>query len=289
MDEGLDLSRRRFVQIGVSSVFSVGGVDAPQLSGGADTTGDYQFQGVADLMGPLDARPEPGDEFFENKDFYAYQYYSMDEGGRYFIRQSDDAWTKLPFKLPDYPNGTLPGEPANASMYFDNNRGTPAWWDRDHYEFPNFTDDVLTEPVTVTGSTRTPVWDAPINPGSLLAGRSYQADLMGDFTTANSSAFFTVYVVYGGVELAGISSTAENATEAPWSIEFTYTIRSDGENGTGIAHTRGLFNGTPDDSDSEEFTIDTTIGNDITFEIAFNEGDAANQVHLEQAHIKQMG
>lgn len=288
MNEGFGPSRREF--LGSAALFvAVPNGGFQQVDTGGLPNDDYEFQGVADLMGPRDARPASESEFFDNKKFYAYQYYALDEGGRYFKRQSDAEWTKLPFKLPDYPNGSLPGDPANASMYFDNNRGTPAWFDRDHYEFPNFTDDVLTEPVSVTGSARVPVWDAPINEGSMLAGRAYQADLMGDFTTGNSSAFFTVYAVYGGVELAGISSTAENVTEAPWSIEFTYTIRTDGADGTGIAHTRGLFNGTPDDSDSEEFTIDTTVGNNISFEIAFNDDDASNEVHLEQAHIKQMG
>lgn len=95
MTEGLDTSRRKFMQVGAVSVLGLSG----DLNGQVDTSGEpnreYEFQGVADLMGPADARPAAGSEFFDNKIYYWYRYEETDTGDRYFISQDDNAWRLL--------------------------------------------------------------------------------------------------------------------------------------------------------------------------------------------------
>lgn len=77
-----------------------------------DTEG---YQGVAYLIGPAEARPAPGDPFFEDKQVYAYLYES-DTGAKAYLTQDMDAWRPLNYvnhvpvfsaaDLPDPSNGT---------------------------------------------------------------------------------------------------------------------------------------------------------------------------------------
>lgn len=92
----LDMSRRGFMLAGTTSLMAMDGVGQLQLSG-SEPVDEYEFQGVADLMGPADAKPVPGSEFFDNKVFWAYRYETTDESpnARYFITQDDSAWTEL--------------------------------------------------------------------------------------------------------------------------------------------------------------------------------------------------
>lgn len=102
MADDPDLSRREFMQVGTTSLLamSAGGqlqVNAP------DDPDEYQFQGVADLMGPAAAKPTPTDPFFDNKIAYAYRYQETDANQyEWFITDDDTHWTNLSMPLTDY-------------------------------------------------------------------------------------------------------------------------------------------------------------------------------------------
>jgi len=93
MTDGLDLSRREFMQVGAVSLLSLQSGGNMQVDN-TQPREEYEFQGVADLMGPLAARPAPDDPFFDNKQYYWYRYEATD-AGRYFISQDDDEWTNI--------------------------------------------------------------------------------------------------------------------------------------------------------------------------------------------------
>lgn len=243
MVDGLDLSRRDFMLVGSTSfmAFSGGPMQIQPPDTGSQPIDEYEFQGVADLMGPADARPAAGSEFFDNKVFYAYHYVETGGGSRWFITQDDAEWAELPTHLPGFLAANLPSDPANGTLYFDQNRNIPTWWDTDHYEFPTFVDDVLVESVNVANTTtRTVVFDPDINANSLVKGRKYQIDLSGTFTTANNSDTFTVDVNLASVtDAAGIGNVGGNVSSpAPWSVEFSFTVREHGQNGELQPHTK---------------------------------------------------
>lgn len=193
--------------------------------------------------------------------------------------------------LPAYANSDLPTAPYAQSFFHDTNRGTIAWWDADHYEFPTFVDDVLTTEQTVSNTTtRTEVFNPDINADSLLEGRVYEIDLSGKFSTANTSDTFTVDVnLAGATDVAGISNAPANATDAPWSMEMKFTVREDGENGVIQPHTRGLFDSQPADSHHSPVSVDTTTTTELSVDIQWDAADPDNTVTLGQAHLKQMG
>ena len=97
----LDLSRREFMQVGSVSVLSLGSTGNLQVSDGQPNE-EYEFQGVADLMGPSEARPAAGSDFFDNKVYYWYRYEETDTGARYFISQDDSQWSLLGMRLKKY-------------------------------------------------------------------------------------------------------------------------------------------------------------------------------------------
>jgi hypothetical protein len=78
---------------GTTSMLALSGSVSAQID--TTTDDDYEVRGVADLLGPAAARPEPGDPFFDNKVAYAYRYEASDTGARWFITDDDTEWTPL--------------------------------------------------------------------------------------------------------------------------------------------------------------------------------------------------
>lgn len=283
----MDLSRREFMLVGTSSLLALDGSMSQQVQQDSDT---FAFQGVADLIGPANALPDPDDEFFDDKIAYAYRYTATDTGEVSEISHEESTWTQLETRLKPYDVSNLPNSAPVGQIVFDEDRGVVAWWDRDHWEWPNFVDDVLTTPQTVANTTtRTIVWDPDINPDSLIKGRAYQIDLHGVFSTANTSDQFTVDVNLAGTDAAELQNVAANVTDAPFTLETNFAIREDGENGFIKPNTRGSFNNEPRSASHDEIAVDTTTLTNISVALQWDAADPNNTVTLEQAHFKQMG
>lgn len=87
------------MQVGATSLLAVDSGGLNQLDG-PDSPQDYEFQGVADLVGPAEAKPAPNSDFFDNKKYFAYRYETTDTNERFFITQNDDYWTEIGMTLP---------------------------------------------------------------------------------------------------------------------------------------------------------------------------------------------
>lgn len=289
----MDTTRREFMVVGITSLTALnpGGIGVSQQISEADGIVADDFQPLADLVGPIDARPSPGDEFFDDKPVYAYRYTATDTGERSYRVQGEAGWTELGTHLKRFETTDLPTDVPEGYIAHDSQRGTPAWWDGSGYEFATFVDDVLTSPVTVANTTaRTQVFNPDINANSLIKGRTYQIDLMGKFSTVNTSDSFTIDInLAGATDLAGIGNVGGNVTDAPWSVEFTFTVREHGQNGTIQPHTRGLFNSEPADSHHNAVAVDTTTVTELSVDFQWDAADTDNSVTLGQAHLKQMG
>lgn len=90
----MDLTRREFSKAAVVPLATLGSDQTFQISSG-ETSTDDGIQGAAILMGPDEALPTPGGDFFSGEDWqktvYAYLY-EADSGARYFITQDMDSW-----------------------------------------------------------------------------------------------------------------------------------------------------------------------------------------------------
>lgn len=88
------------MMVGATSLLSINSGSRPQIQVQSNGSNDYQFQGVADLIGPRDARPDPGDEFFEGNGkykrvAYAYRYEATDTQERFFKTDDDPTWRDI--------------------------------------------------------------------------------------------------------------------------------------------------------------------------------------------------
>lgn len=184
----------------------------------------------------------------------------------------------------------LPTTDPEGTVYFDSQRGVPAWWDGDNHEWANFVDDVLLTQQTVQNTTtRTSVWNPDINANSLIKGRIYQIDLHGTFGTANNSDQFTVDVDLAGTDVAGVQNAGANVDAGtPWTLELTFTVRDHGASGVLKANTRATFNEQPRTANHAEVTVDTTTATQLEIFITWGATNTDNVVNVEQAHLKQM-
>lgn len=252
-----------------------------------------EFTAIAWLIGPEANIPDPDGSFFENITDYHYVYWAENTGARFEIQEGDEDWTEMPTHLPGYPFSNLPTSPTTGSLFFDENRNLPTWWDQDHYEYPNFVDDVKVSPVTIANTTtRTTVFDPDINANSLVKGRKYQIQLSGSFGTANNSDSFAVDVNLGGAtDLAGIGNVPANATNVPWWVQIEFSVREDGPNGMLVPTTLGMFNGEAQQATEAHspVSVDTTTVTELSVDIQWDAASADNTVTVDQAHLVQMG
>ena len=195
------------------------------------------------------------------------------------------------FSIPQYTAVGLPTAPVAGSLFYDETRKVVGWWDGSVYEYANtVADDVKTTTTTVANTTdRTLVFNADIDKGEMVKGRTYQMDLMGNFSTANTSDRFTVSVDVENTTVAGIQNAKANVSEKPWSCEFTMTVRDSGESGTVHTHTKGLFNSVSADAHGGDVTIDTTTATTFRAYVQWSAANAGDIADVGQAHLKQMG
>lgn len=132
------VSRRNFMQAGATSLLALSsggsGIDLNVGDVPQESVDEYAFQGVADLMGPIDAKPAPDSDFFDNKAYFAYRYEAtdVDYGGRYFITQDDSEWTELSM----IPTNQLDEvQTQNARSFFNHTFARPEAPDTKNWEF----------------------------------------------------------------------------------------------------------------------------------------------------------
>lgn len=87
----MDLSRREFSLLAVTSL--TGSNVSPQLDQQSQPNQQYDFQGVAHLIGPANARPTQPDPFFDNKIVYAYLY-RTNAGDLWFTTDDMSSWQR---------------------------------------------------------------------------------------------------------------------------------------------------------------------------------------------------
>lgn len=279
------MNRRTFLgALSVPAILSLTGSASAQSLSEPDG-----YRAIPTWFGPADARPDPSE--LQNRSGEVL--YLSSDGGLSHLVLGDSAWTDLPKTLAGFEPADLPTDLPNGALVFDEFRNLPAWWDRDHYEYPNFVDDVKTAPVTVANTaTRTTVFDPDINENSLVQGRKYQIQLSGSFGTANTSDTFAVDVnLAGATDLAGIGNAPANVSNAPWWAQFEFSVRQAGQNGVLAPTTMGIFNSEAQQAPQAHtpVSVDTTSVTELSVDIQWDAADPDNTVTVDQAHLVQMG
>lgn len=280
----MDLSRRNFMLVGTTSLFNLPDGLVSQVE--QTNTNQYQFRGVADLLGPEDALPTPGDGFFDNKIAFAYRYRAQDTGREYFIEDGNDSWTELPTTIQKVSQSNLPSatEAPTGALYLLDETRTPVWNDGDAWETATFTDDVLLTDETVANTTtETTVYSDDVDAGSLLTGRILSARVMGNYSTVNNSATLNIRFYVEGTEVATISNIGQNVSDAPLSAQMYATIREGGDGGEISAHTLGRVNGEILDQNQQTVMLSLSSASTVEVTAQWSEVDPGNEVVITQA------
>lgn len=298
MAQEMDLSRRKFVHLGTTSLIPLVQSGQLQLDSGITQRDDFDFQGAADWIGPASARPAPDDPVFDNQLYYAYRYVEEDTGLQYFLTQDDDAWQEMPTGIHTYDSSSLPTPTNSGYLAFDSDRGTLTWWDRDHWEIPTFVDDVETSDDQVTNTTtETEILRFAINPGALITGRVFILRNFGVYDTAASDDNFQYRVYIGdsgfdpvageGTVFANLSTVQENVSDGPWQAKTTTVVDAEGSTGVVDTHTEARFNNTPNDDHSRNVTVDTTTASEVVATIEWNNAKAGNVARQDMSYLQQ--
>jgi hypothetical protein len=108
--DNFKIDRRGFIVTGLTALSAA---TAGTVAAQTTTT---RFQEAAVLVGPIDARPAPGGEWFDNKLTYTYVYRPTDDTRSYIITEEDSDWRVL--------NG--PGFPVYDEITTNTTVRTPA-------------------------------------------------------------------------------------------------------------------------------------------------------------------
>lgn len=150
---------------------------------------------------------------------------------------------------------------------------------------------VLLADVTVAETTtETEVFSATTTAGQLTRGRVVKTRLMGRYSTANATDFFTARLKIGGTTIISIAATAKNVTDAPFDLEFLFTVRSAGATGTVQAFAEAEIDNEGKAADATATTtLDTTVDEAITCTIEWSAATAGNTLTLDQAWTEFVG
>lgn len=278
------MNQRKTLIIVVIALLAIPGVGAAFT-----LTAPHGFAAAPDWVGPIDERPNPTGSYFDGKQGRV-TYVANDTGQIATIEIGDSAWEPIDVHLVNYTEAESP--PADAiegTIFWNGDRQIPGWYDGTDVDYPTVGDDVITSTNTVANTaTETEVYSAAISSGSLEVGRVYRMHLMGQYSTNDASDTFTLRVHIGGVQVASVTSIADQVSGSAITVRTTITVRSIGSSGEVMAHTEAVFNDKHIDIDHGSETIDTTHTNMINATVDWSVAEAGDSVSVSQGYMEEI-
>lgn len=148
----------------------------------------------------------------------------------------------------------------------------------------DLSDGVITSSTTVSNTvTETTLYTEPIAANELHEGQVVKVRTLGRYSTANASDTATIRLKIGGTTILSTVTSAKSVTNAPIDIEFIFTVRSEGSSGTVISFGRvELDNENKSSASTSTTTIDTTVAEDVTVTIEWDNALAGNSISVDQ-------
>lgn len=149
--------------------------------------------------------------------------------------------------------------------------------------------DTRTSDLTVADTTNeTEIHSSSVIADELRAGQMYRVTLLGKFSTASSSDFFTLRFKVGGTTVLTGQMTAKNVADAHFHAIFTLTIRSSGGSGSYAAQMEAQLGEETLDITPTTDTVDTTVAEDITCTVQWDAAAAGNTLTVMQSLLEIM-
>lgn len=189
--------------------------------------------------------------------------------------------TKEPLK---FTNGSLLSSPVKGAMEFANDRlyftavGKQRAIDR--------TSDVVTSTTTVSNTTtETTVWTGTIGANDLKVGNILKIFTSGLITNDSAADDITINVYIGSTLVETYNPAIGNVANADWHTITQLCVRSVGASGSIAVHGEIYLNGNIGYDNSIQ-TIDTTVAENITVKVQWDNAKTGNTISLYQGHLE---
>lgn len=240
-----NINRRDFMLVGTLSMLSLDDDLRPQQ---LQPHEEHEFQSVAYLVGPEDARPDIDDEFFDNKEFFAYIYEATDSNAKFYTDDEQNAWS-----------GKAPHAPIA-----DQNTDTVS---------------------NTTAETTITTYDIPGD--KFRSNTVFKYNLMGKFSTASNNDTITLRFYLEDLRIATVSSTGLISDDAPWQATLTVTIVRLNGSGRLLAHVTSVWDGERADSFFEPTQIDLSTTETVEITAQWNNAKPGNSLTQGQGFVER--
>lgn len=140
--------------------------------------------------------------------------------------------------------------------------------------------DVVTSTTTVSDTvTETTVYTASVPANSLKVGKILEVSTSGVITNATAADDITINVYIGSTLVETYNPAIGNVTGADWHTKTKIIVRSIGATGSLAVHGEVHINGNVQYDNSIK-TIDTTIAEDITVKVQWDNAKAGNTISI---------
>lgn len=148
------------------------------------------------------------------------------------------------------------------------------------------TNDVITSTTTVSNTTdESTLWTGSISADEMEAGNVFKTVASGLISNDSASDDITIAVYMGTTQVESFNPAIGNVTDADWHTDFNITVRSIGATGSVAFHGHTEIDGNDETINSIE-TIDTTIVEDLTIKVTWDNAKAANAISIYQGMLE---
>ena len=148
------------------------------------------------------------------------------------------------------------------------------------------TSDVITSTTTVSNTvTETTIWTGTLSANALKAGNLLKVHVDGVISNATAADDITISTYMGATQVATFNPAIGNVTNEHWHVNFNITVRSVGATGSVAFHGATHIGGSDSESLNIE-TIDTTVAEDITVKVQWDNAKAGNTISIYQGFLE---
>jgi len=148
------------------------------------------------------------------------------------------------------------------------------------------TSDVITSTTTVSNTTtETTIYTGTIDANALKAGNVVKYIAGGVISNDSASDDITIRVKIGSTTVETFNPAIGNVTGAVWGADGRFTIRSVGASGSAAYEGRAFINKSDERVASIE-TIDTTVSEDLTVTVQWDNAKAGNTISIYQGVLE---
>lgn len=143
---------------------------------------------------------------------------------------------------------------------------------------------IITTSTVANTTTETTIYTLNITADSLQEGQVFMGRVSGSISNDSASDDITIKIKIGSTVVESFKPAVGNVTDADWHFHGYMTVRSTGASGSVAFHGHVEIDGNVDNTNSLE-TIDTTVSEDVTVTVTWDNAKAGNTISIYQGFV----